>query len=237
LAATSRWIAGEAARSSLLRGVPATVIPNGLDTDSFRPLDRDASRAMLGIPPKVPVVLFASHTLTNPLKGLAYLHSAMEAIDAPERPLLVTVGRRSWDVPQPVATRHLGPLCDDISLAAAYSAADVFAMPSLMEPFGQTTIEALACGTPVVAFDACGPADTVVAGETGYSIPRGDVAAFSAAILRVLRQSPEQRARMAANCRETALREYSVGVQAARYLALYESLVAQVAGGMGRRGV
>src|SRR5690606_19576207 len=58
--------------------------------------------------------------------------------------------------------------------ATAYSAADVFVIPSLAEAFGQTALEAMACGTPVIGFETGGIPDMVRPGDTGLLVPVGD---------------------------------------------------------------
>jgi len=71
-------------------------------------------------------------------------------------------------------------------LAQYYAAADVFVMPSHYESFGMVVLEAMACGTPVVASRVGGLTSTVVSGQTGFLVPQGDGLAFAQAILRLL---------------------------------------------------
>jgi glycosyltransferase involved in cell wall biosynthesis len=102
-----------------------------------------------------------------------------------------------------------------------YSAADIFVCPSLQENFAQTALEALACGTPVVGFAVGGFPDMVRQGVTGLLVPPQDVVALRAAIADLLRDV-SKRVEMAASCRRIAVEEYSLGVQARRYLELYQ---------------
>jgi glycosyltransferase involved in cell wall biosynthesis len=106
----------------------------------------------------------------------------------------------------------------------AYSAADVFVIPSLQEAFGQTVIESMACGTPIVGFASGGITDTVRPGVTGALAPTGDVPALRRAIADLLKDDAG-RARMAEQCRRIALAEYALDVQAKQYEALYQSLL------------
>ena len=118
---------------------------------------------------------------------------------------------------------HLGRVSDDRILSLAYSAADVYAVASLQESFGQTVTESLACGTPVAAFASGGIPDMVRPGVTGYLAPTRDVAGLREAVRKLL-ADPAKRAEMSANCRRIAVEEYSLDVQARAYAALYERL-------------
>jgi glycosyltransferase involved in cell wall biosynthesis len=111
-------------------------------------------------------------------------------------------------------------------LSTIYSAADVFVIASIQESFGQTVIESLACGTPVVGFASGGIPDMVRPGETGWLAPTGDTAALREALVEALRDV-DRRATMAPVCRQVAVEEYSLDAQARAYAALYETLVAR----------
>src|SRR5207237_8712681 len=89
---TSRWIAGEANRSSLLGKFPISVIPNGLDTDEFAPRDKMFSRDLWGIPRDASVVLFAAESVANVRKGFHHLAGAVSGITGVRKPVLVSVG-------------------------------------------------------------------------------------------------------------------------------------------------
>jgi glycosyltransferase involved in cell wall biosynthesis len=122
---------------------------------------------------------------------------------------------------------HITSMTDDRPLSMVYSAADVFVLPSLADNLPNTMLEALACGTPVVAFATGGIPDGVRPGVTGLLAKSGDSAELRAAILEILGNDPK-RAEMSANCRRIALAEYDLSVQASRYMEVYS--------GMSRRG-
>jgi glycosyltransferase involved in cell wall biosynthesis len=229
LVAPSEWIAGQARRSSLLGDCPVTVVPNGLDTEQWRPLDRGVARAALGLPGDARIVLFAAASTQNRLKGL---HFAAEAVASlRERVtglMLATVGFNEPAAPGGVPLVHLGALQSDRLLRLAYAAADVFVMPSLHESFGQTAVEAMACGVPVVGFAAGGIAETVRDGQTGYLAPVGDVGALRASLEGVLLDDA-LRKRMGESARALAVSEYDAALQAARFESLYRCLMGQVA--------
>jgi glycosyltransferase involved in cell wall biosynthesis len=223
LVAPSRWMADEIKKSSLMGRFPISVIPNGLDTDQFQPRDQKFARQLLGIPQEAKVLLFLAERAGSKRKGMDLLHEALGGLrDIPEiYSLLVGHGASLNGTGIPgLAT---GLLRDDISLSAAYSAADVFAIPSMEENLPNTGLESLACGIPIVAFATGGLPDIVRHGETGLLVPRGDVGALRQALAELL-QNHERRTGMAMNCRRVALQEYSLDVQAKRYVALYESM-------------
>ena len=223
LAATSNWIAQQSRRSSLLRDFPVTVIPNGLDTQDFAPRDKTFARDTLGVPRDARVVLFAAESLTVKRKGFGLLLEALKGLQDEPNLLLLSVGSTKTAIESPVPQVNLGRINADRYLSLAYSAADVFVIPSVQESFGQTVSESLACGTPVVGFATGGMLDMVRPGKTGQLVPVGDTAALRDAIRSMLRD-PEALRAQSANCRQIAITEYSIEAQAAGYVRLYESL-------------
>ena len=223
---TSRWIAGDAQRSSLFKDLPVSVIPNGLDVEEFAPRDTNFCRDLWNIPRDAAVVLFAAESVANVRKGFAHLAQAVAGIRGVENLLLVSVGGGKCELPAGLPHLPLGKVNNDRMLSTIYSAADVFVIPSLQESFGQTVIESLACGTPVVGFASGGIPDMVRPGQTGWLAPTGDTNTLRDAIETALRDR-ERRLAMSPVCREVAVREYSLDVQARAYAALYETLLAR----------
>jgi glycosyltransferase involved in cell wall biosynthesis len=221
---TSRWIAEQAKRSSVLGRFRNTVIPNGLDTNEYAPRDRESSRTALEIPRGAKVVLFVADSAAIKRKGFEFLARAL-AILADEPDLfLLSVGGGQPAVPK-LPQKHLGKVGDDRMLSVIYSAADVFVIPSLQESFGQTVTESMSCGIPVVGFDTGGIPDMVRPGVTGSLAPVGDAAALADRIRDLLRD-PGNAREMGANCRRIAVEEYSLEVQARAYSRHYEAILA-----------
>ncbi|HNY64285.1 MAG TPA: glycosyltransferase family 4 protein [Deltaproteobacteria bacterium] len=219
----SRWLAQEVRNSSLMSRFPVSVIPNSLDTDAFSPLDKVMARTALGLPLDARAVLFISESTTKERKGFVYLAQALSALADLPGIHLVSLGRGMPSVDTSIPHLHLGSLDSDRLLALAYSAADLFVIPSLQDNLPNTVLESFACGTPVVGFDVGGIPDMVRPGETGMLTPLRDSAGLGNAI-RSLLLNPALRAGLSANCRRVAVEEYSPAVQAQRYLDLYRSL-------------
>ncbi len=178
------------------------IIACGVDTTLFRPQDRHQARCTLGLPEAAPIVLFVGRL--QPLKGLDTLLRAAHLVRQQYPTLQVRIVGGGVDEGDPHEAEELGrlrALADRLdltpylaftkaqpqeALAQYYAAADVFVMPSHYESFGMVVLEAMACGTPVVASWVGGLASTVVHERTGLLVPVGSWRAFAHAIMRVL---------------------------------------------------
>lgn len=226
IVADSHWLAQEAQRSSLLGRFPVSVIHYGLDLDTFAPREHALARSVLGVPPEAEVLLFVSASVENSRKGFSLLVQALTGIEGLPNLFLLSVGGGKPGFPSRLAHEHLGRVGNDRFLSLIYSAADVFVIPSLQEAFGQTALEALACGTPVVGFDVGGIPDMVRPGITGLLARVGSVDELRDAIAGLL-GDPVAREAMAENCRRIAVEEYALEVQARRYIELYEKVLSE----------
>jgi glycosyltransferase involved in cell wall biosynthesis len=228
LVAPSRWLGDCARSSSLFRDCPVEVIPNGLDTGVFRPRGRGASRNLLGLPGDRKIILFgAVRGASDPNKGFHLL-----------KPALQELGRRSPDALALVFSAYdrtgvadlgmpavfLGEVRDDERLAAVYSAADVFVAPSIQESFCQTAAEAMACGTPVVAFGATGLLDIVEHRRTGYLAQPYDSEDLARGIDWVIKDADRQ-ADLSRRSRLKVEADFALAEVARRYAELYRTIL------------
>lgn len=229
--APSSWLADCASKSSLFEDRHIEVIPNALDTDTFRPYDRSLARQLFNIDEDAMVVLFgAVNATSDPRKGFDLLQKAL--IESSENcgglndlELVVFGSSEPADPPDlGYDTRYTGYLHDDRSLALLYAAADAMVVPSRYEGFGQTASEALACGTPVIAFDATGPSDIVDHRECGYLATPYDTSDLAAGIHYVL-EDDERREALGKAARKKAKRNYTMETVAKQYLDIYRSVI------------
>lgn len=225
----SRWLLTEARRSRLLRRFPSVRIPYGIDLDELAPRDQLHARGLFDIPAEPRVLLFVAESVANPRKGLQSLFEAVGRLRDRRDLAIASLGQGALDFDAPCPVFMLGHIRNDRLLSAAYSAADVFVIPSLQDNLPNTAIEALACGTPVVGFDVGGLGDIVRPGETGLLAPSGDIMGLAGAIRRIL-DDDDTRERMSLQCRRVAQREYGLSQQALRYQELYTRLLDRGAG-------
>lgn len=168
--AISMWEMQCARVSKPLQNKSISLISNPVNTDIFKPLDRNAIRKRLGIAEKKIILFGADKAIENKTKGFRYLLEALWHIDGTQY-VAVCFGqapeRERVNLPN-MELIYLGNIRDESVLAQWYNAADVFVAPSLQEAFGYTVCEALSCGTPVTAFAVGGMLDQIKHERNGY---------------------------------------------------------------------
>ena len=207
-----------------------SVIPAGVDLGTFSPNgDRAGARRTVGLA-DVPTVFFLARLdRTHYLKGL---HLLIDAVARLPDAALVIGGDGEWRTQYQARAhaslgapaRFIGDVPDE-ALPAYYRAADVVALPSVdrTEAFGLVLLEALACGTPVVASRLPGVRTLVDEGRTGYLVAPGDLDELVAKLARGIRES----AALGANARAFVCARYGWVTIAQQLLALYRRLLGE----------
>lgn len=220
--APSRWLADMARQSSLFAKRRIQVIPNGLDTEIFKPVDKHTARERLGIGAENPVLLFGTQVVTDPRKGWDLLCAALRGLEGPYTLLVFGQGNACIENAPHVTVCQLGSFDDDQSLALIYSAADVYVCPSREDNLPNTVAEALACGTPCAAFAINGLPDMIEHQKNGWLAKPFDSADLAEGIDWLIQYSDQDQLRRAA--RGKAVSDYSLTVMSNRYMALYEDV-------------
>lgn len=138
--------------NGFLRQFPVSLIHNGIDPSSFLLLDKSECRGRLGLQQNSLVFLFSAHYIHDSNKGLSLLIKALEMLNDPDIVLICLGGFDEAPYSSKINIQCVGRLTDNMLMSSYYSAADFLLVTSFQESFGQTAIEALVCGTPVVAF-------------------------------------------------------------------------------------
>ena len=225
-----RYPAAEAERAAG-RSLPTVVVPPGVDTDRFQPLDsaeRASVRQELGLPVDAPLVVSVSRLV--PRKGMDTLIRAAARLRDRVPDVVVAIagsGRDRARLEGLIAStgapvRLLGRVPDEV-LPGLYGAGDVFSMSCRnrwggleQEGFGIVFVEAAAAGVPAVAGESGGSAEAVVHGETGLVVPRPDASDQVADALAELLDDETRRREMGRRARQRAEIEFSYDVLAAR---------------------
>ena len=231
IATPSRWLMDMVEHSILAPEiVDARVIPNGVDVSLFRPGDKRAARAFLGLPPDSPLLLTTGIALgRNDWKDVATLRASLLDL-AEARPgmstTLVVLGTEDGDVALagPTDVRFAGFEPDPGTVADYYRAADVYVHPSRADTFPLAVLEALASGTPVVASSVGGIPEQIEDGRHGFLVRPGDHRNLAAAIARLL-DDEEARARMSSEGRRRAHGCFDLERQVDTYLDWYGALL------------
>jgi glycosyltransferase involved in cell wall biosynthesis len=212
------------------------VVPPGVDLVQFSPGDREAARKRLGIPASSNVVASVRRLVTR--MGIGHLLDACAHLEegtrsrlvlliggeGPERPRLEA---RAAELGLCAQVRFLGRLSEE-RLPDVYRAADLCVVPSLeLEGFGLVVLEALACGTPVIASDVGGLSEALGDLDRSLLVPPGDVGRLAERMERALAR-PESLPG-AARCRRRAER-FSWGASAERHVDVYRRAVAAKTG-------
>lgn len=217
----------------------AVLVPCGIDARAFRPQDPAAARRALGLPEEGALLAYAGRF--DPQKGIdTFVQAAARLKERFDVRLAFAGGFdpaasdraeferiRALTEALGLAERsHFLGLVPRERLAAFFSAADAVAVPSHYESFGLVAIEAMACGTPVVASDVGGLRYSVIHRETGLLAPARDERAFADA-LGLLLEAPELRRSMGRTAAEHVASAFTWDVVAERLDALYGSLRAR----------
>lgn len=223
----SHWLAMQV-KESMLRNFPIRHIPHGIDTEVYRPIDKNQCRSMLGIPAGKRLIMFGASELHDPRKGFHILVDALRNLPESLRRELVLLcigfgGHAITDMPE-MQILDLGYIRNTNFKSSVYSAADLFVLPTQADNFPMSLLESMSCGTPIVSSNIGGIPELVRPGITGYLARPQDSKEFARFIVELL-EDEGQRNFMSKQCRETATKEFSLDLAAERYLNLYRTLL------------
>ncbi len=220
----SHWLSDEAKKSELFKEFDVQTISNNINTKEFFPVNKMIARDILGINTKKKIILAGSTSLNDFYKGFEKYLEAVKKLDKVAY-FLCFFGNFDKSIADDLGFEYksFGYLYDNVSLRLVYSCADVFVAPSLMDAFGKTIAESMACETPVVCFDATGPKDIVTHKTDGYKAKPFETDDLAAGVEWVLNNSNYNE--LCQNAREKVLREFDNGVAGKRYIELYEDIL------------
>jgi glycosyltransferase involved in cell wall biosynthesis len=240
----SEWLAQKARESSLLKDKTIISIPNPIDTEVFRPIDKSIARAYFKLSPDKKYILFGAVKISDERKGFAYFVEALSVLSSEFLVLgseseprtknselstqnieIIIFGQaQASDFEElPFKVNILGRLSDLETIAHAYSAATVFVSPSIEDNLPNTIMESMACGTPTVGFEVGGIPEMIEHKKNGYLATYKSAEDLAQGIYWILFESDYQS--LVNNSRQKVVDNYSEKVVAERYKKVYESLL------------
>ena len=223
----SSWLANCAKESQLLHNQSIQVIPNVLPVSRYKMKDKASSRQYFSMAEGKNIIVFGAVKIEEQRKGLNYLNQALqwliekEIYKRDDFHLVLFGGIKKTDVLEKILVpyTYLGFLKNDDELSTLYSAADVTAIPSLYETFGQTVVEAQACGCVPVTFTGSGQMDIITHLQNGYLAEYLSVEDFAKGIQWALSQQIDRM-----SMRESVVKRFSERTIALKYIDLYNQI-------------
>jgi glycosyltransferase involved in cell wall biosynthesis len=223
--ANSHWLAELARRSPIVEASGGVrVIPPGIDTAIFKPQDKKLCRKHLGLPPDAFVIITGCASLADTNKNVPWLLEQLSRLPDLDGVIVLAFGEGTVAVPDRLNVRFTGGIQARCDLARLLAAADVFVSASLMETYGLTLVEAMACGIPVVAFRVGAIPEAAPDGQVGFLCEPLDGTAFVAAIQR-LQSSPQLRNELGTTASNFALTRNDKSQFAAAFAQFYRDSV------------
>ena len=227
--AVSNWLAGLARNSSLIGDKGVTVIPNVISLSHFSLINRIDARSSLNLSARY-VLVFGAARIDDDIKGLPYLLKALQQLvdsgfsNSNDIHLLLFGGVKNERILDqvPVSYTYLGYVNDFHQMSLIYSAANAVVQPSLYETFGQTLIEAQACGCTPVAFGNSGQSDIISHRVNGYLADYLSIDSLAEGIRWALETDLRPSV-----LRSNVLMHYTESVVALKYAEVYKEVIAQ----------
>jgi len=215
----SQWLMDKV-QQSMLPSVLHRVIPNGIDLNTFKPGDRLSARQALQLPADARIVLFDGHSA---FKDTATIHQALSRVQG-ERLFFIRLGQgnapHDWGQGKLLTPPYIATATQ---MAAYYRAADIYLHAATVDSYPNAILEAMACGTPVVATAVGGIPEQIQAGETGLLTPAQAPYALAQAIQSLL-DDAEQRSRIGQAAAAYAKEYFGLARQVDALLAYYEEI-------------
>ena len=214
-------------KSYLMKSWPTSIIANTLDTNIWQPIDKKVARKKLGLPKESKLIIFGSASGTKEYhKGFDLLLESLKILEKTRKyknlGLVIFGDRDKITLKTKIPVYNLGFINDEDKLRVAYSASDVFLVPSRIESFGQVVIEANACGLPVVGFNNSGIKTTIKHKYSGYLAKSFDIKDFYKGICWVFDNSSYELSEVARN---HIVKKFNNSLIAKKHITVYKSLL------------
>ena len=220
--ACSNWLKEMAIKSPLTLGHHVTSIPNPIDTEVYRPLNKNEIRDKLNLPIDKKIILFAAVKASDKRKGLDYLIEASNLLkNYSEEILFLIAGNRSEEIENKftLPVKSMGYVSPK-DMPLLYNAADLFVSPSLQDNLPNTIMESMSCGTPCIGFNIGGIPQMIDHQTNGYVSEYRNSKDLAEGILWSLF---ETNTNLGQNARKKVIENYSNEIIAKQYIEIYKN--------------
>jgi len=232
VATPCKWLMDKVQKSMLAPAIAEErVIPYGIDLSVFHPGDQQATRAKLNLPADARIFLFAANNARRSIwKDYETMQEAIRRVASSagteqRKVIFVTLGSDGPTEQMGHAELRFVPFQSEAATVADYyRAADVYLHAARADTFPNTVLEALACGTPVVATAVGGIPEQIEDGNTGFLVPAGDSAMMEQRITKLL-ENDEVRIEMGLAAAESAGKRFSLEREVNDYLEWYHDIL------------
>jgi glycosyltransferase involved in cell wall biosynthesis len=232
LVGPSQWMAARAGESALGKLADIQSIPNAIDTDFFSPSDPEKARRTLGVDENALILLFGAQNIDDERKGFRYLAESLRIIregnPAIAGKILLLVFGETKNVNLfrdfPVKVKYLGIIRDQENLKLAYLASSLYVHCATIDNLPNTIVEALSCGTPVIASGSGGTEELITDGFNGFLVQKENAGALADCIIQfsgLINSWPGFRN----NARTKAVNSFSMKMIARSWSALYGKIL------------
>ncbi|HHX31629.1 MAG TPA: glycosyltransferase [Bacteroidales bacterium] len=221
--ACSEWLKRLADKSPIVRNQKVVNIPNPIDTELYKPMDKYVIRKKLKLPTDKKIILFAAAKASDPRKGTDYLINASKLIAElyQDELLFLIVGSQGEEIAERL---HTPTICmgyvDSLKMPEVYNAADVYITPSLQENLPNTIMEAMSSGIPCVGFNIGGIPEMINHKTTGYIAKYKNAEDLANGLIWTLFEADSEA--LVHNSREKVLVSYGHRKIANLYKSIYE---------------
>ena len=228
--ACSRWLESLAKKSDLIKGQTITNIPNAINTNLFKPRNKQQAREKCHLPLDKKLLLFGSVKITDKRKGIDYLVSACKQIaslypDFSKELGVVVFGSQAEQYASlfPFPIYPMNYVSNEKELVDIYNAVDLYVTPSLQDNLPNTIVEAMACGIPCVGFNVGGIPQMIDHLHNGYVAEYKSAKDLAYGIHWALTEEGEYESLSEEACRK-AVSSYSESIIAKKYIDIYNKI-------------
>lgn len=221
----SKWLNSCSESSSLFSDRNHIHLPNPINTDIFKPFNKQHARMLWDLPNDKKLILFGAMGATSDSrKGFNLLKQGLQKVNH-ENVELVIFGSSTPKNDQSFGfkTHYVGRINDDVSLVTLYNAVDMMVVPSLQENLSNVIMESLSCGLPVVAFSVGGNCDMIEHKRSGYLVKPFDIDDFGNGMNWILYNTDYEE--LSKNSRNKVLRSYDQNIVIQQYIDLYDKKI------------